>query len=37
MLKKETKAYQMANAVAEEVLSGIRTVTSFNAQEYLFL
>ncbi|KAI6184939.1 Multidrug resistance protein pgp-3 [Aphelenchoides bicaudatus] len=33
-MRKENIAYQLANAVAEEVLSGIRTVASFNAQEF---
>lgn len=34
MLRKEATAYGAASAVAEEVLSGIRTVVSFNAQEF---
>ncbi|CAD5221357.1 unnamed protein product [Bursaphelenchus okinawaensis] len=33
-LQKQNKAYGNAGAVAEEVLSGIRTVTAFNAQQF---
>lgn len=34
LVRKEMSAYSAAGAVAEEVLSGIRTVSAFNAQYF---
>ncbi|KAI6221651.1 Multidrug resistance protein pgp-3 [Aphelenchoides besseyi] len=34
IMRKEAKVYGLANCVVEEVLSGIRTVMSFNAQYF---
>lgn len=33
MISKELKAYGKAGAVAEEVISAVRTVLSYNGQE----